>query len=171
MTSGISGDCRWGRRRLTRATMALTWWLIFWLRLNTICRSRPARDQAPVKARAKVSRGFPPGSLFQIVLCHVGGELLEERRRNQLINGYLFLLRQLNNPLVNSVGQLYAHDRHDLSPIKLRNSPGVTTATPNVSAPLKCLRLWVIMQSDWDSTASSRTKSSLASGSVGRQRK
>ena len=119
-----------------------------------------------VQRRLELFAGSP---LNHLPHSNPSRNLFRNRRRNNPLDGNLLTCSKVGDLSVYRIRECDA-ECHATSPIIAVNSRGETTRMPNCWAPAKSLLLYVTKKSARLSTASSRTKSSFASGSFGLQR-
>src|SRR3990172_5010928 len=107
-------------------------------------------------------------SLGQVFLGKECRHLLRNRRVDQLVDRYAFLLRDFAQSAVEGRGQTQTQRTHCFPPITFRNSWGVSTRIPKLASPVKSRRLCVTTASAPAATATSATMSSFRSRKGGR---
>ena len=112
-----------------------------------------------------------PSTGLQVLLREERRHLFRQCSRDQLINRYSLSSSQLPRALVKGIRKPKTQCTHDVAPMDRKNSEGVSILTPNRSDPTKSRVLNVTIRSQRPCTATSRTRSSLGSGNVGRHRK
>lgn len=119
----------------------------------------------------KASPSATSSSLGEVTLRLERRDLLRRRRRQKLIHRRAVACRKFFHLLMNGIRKPEADRARASAPISVSNSTGVSTRTPNRSAPRKWVPLCVAIDARSAATGSSRSASTFGSPSWGLHRK